>query len=330
MGLLHAGIMNGLHDVELCAICDKSKFLLGFAKSLRDIPAYEDYCLMLDREEPDAVVLTTPVFLHIPMAKECVDRNIPFFLEKPLCLRSEEAAPLVAEIDSKGTVSMVGYMMRYMETFSLAKKIVDSQVLGKIISFGATMYVSQLFRKGKGWRYEREKSGGGVIIGQATHLIDMLQWYFGSIQKVSAHTIRFYSSEVEDFAHVYFSFEAGMSGWIDSSWSMRHHRLLETEISINTENGNLTVNDDSLKLFLEKDSRDYPAGWTTFKRPDLYRGVEIDLGGPHFSRQDMDFVSAVRENRQLQSSLKNAYCVQKVVDCIYRSAQAEGAPQEVV
>jgi len=104
---------------------------------------------------------------------------------------------------------------------------------------------------------------------------------------------------------------------------------LETEININAGNGNLTVNDDSLRLYLENESPEYPAGWTVLKRPDLYHGVEIDLGGPHFSRQDMDFISAVREKRQLQSSLKNAYQVQKVVDCIYHSARQEGVPVEV-
>ncbi|MCK4825924.1 Gfo/Idh/MocA family oxidoreductase, partial [bacterium] len=65
MGMLHAGIMNGLKDVELCAISDTSNFLLGAAKSLKKtLAVFDDYKKMLDNGKPDAVVIATPVFLH--------------------------------------------------------------------------------------------------------------------------------------------------------------------------------------------------------------------------------------------------------------------------
>jgi len=107
---------------------------------------------------------------------------------------------------------MVGYMMRYAETYLKAKSILTSGVLGKVITFGATIYVSQLFRTGKGWRYDKSQSGGGVVIGQATHLIDLLQWFFGPVQSVSARTRGWYSKDVEDFAHAILNFADGLYG----------------------------------------------------------------------------------------------------------------------
>jgi predicted dehydrogenase len=329
MGLLHAGIMNALAGVELCAISDTSKLLLGFVKSLKDLSVYEDYVKMLEKEKPDAAVLATPVFLHVPMAMECAKRNIPFLVEKPLSPTSADADQLLAEVQQRDLTTMVGYMMRYVETFARAQEIIASGVLGRLITFNATIYVSQLFQKGKGWRYDKKEAGGGVVIGQATHLIDLLRWYFGPVAIVSAHTKNWYSQEVEDFAHVHFEFANGLSGWFDSSWSIRHHRLLEVSITVNAENGNLSVTDDVVKLFLDQKAGSYAPGWTNFSKPDLFRGVEIDLGGPQYTRQDADFVAAVERKTKVASDVKNAYETQKIVDAIYRSAAKHGEPMRL-
>lgn len=329
MGLLHAGIMNALAGVELCAISDTSKLLLGFVKSLKDLSVYEDYIKMLEKEKPDAAVLATPVFLHVPMAMECAKRNIPFLVEKPLSPTSADADQLLAEVQQRDLTTMVGYMMRYVETFARAQEIIAAGALGRLITFNATIYVSQLFQKGKGWRYSKKEAGGGVVIGQATHLIDLLRWYFGPVAIVSAHTKNWYSQEVEDFAHVHFEFANGLSGWFDSSWSIRHHRLLEVSINVNAENGNLSVTDDTVKLFLDQKAAGYAPGWTHFSKPDLFRGVEIDLGGPQYTRQDADFVAAVERKTKVASDVKNAYETQKIVDAIYRSAEKHGEPMRL-
>lgn len=327
MGLLHAGIMNSLEHVELCAISDTSNFLLSFAKNLKkNINVYDDYLKMLDKEKPDIVVITTPVFLHVPMARECAKRDIHFLVEKPLSAFSREAIDLVQEVEGKGISTMVGYMMRYVETFAKAKEIIDSGALGRLITFNATIYVAQLFKTGKGWRYSKKEAGGGVVIGQATHLIDLLQWYFGNVEFVSAHTKNWYSQEVEDFAHAFMKFKSGLTGWFDSTWSKRHHRLLEISIEINGEFGNLIVNDDFVKVYLDQSLNGHTLGWTNYYKPDLFQGVEIDLGGPQYSRQDIHFIDAIKKGKKVDSDVRNAYEVQKIVDAIYKSADENGVP----
>lgn len=327
MGLLHAGIMNSLENVTLTALSDTSKLLLSFAKNLKkDVEVFDDYIKMLDKAKPDVALITTPVFLHVPMARECVKRDISFFVEKPLSPFSSEATDLVEAIEQKNLTTAVGYMMRYVETFAKAKEIIDSGILGKIINFRSTIYVAQLFRKGKGWRYDKKESGGGVVIGQATHLIDLLRWYFGPVERVSAHTKNFYSEEVEDFAHAHFEFNNGVAGWLDSSWSMRHHRLLEIVIDVNAENGNLSVSDDEVKVFLDRPANGMPPGWTHYSKPDLFEGVEIDLGGPQYTRQDIAFINAVKAGSRVDNDVQNAYEVQKIVDAVYASAEKHGAP----
>ncbi|OQX84824.1 hypothetical protein B6D60_08715 [candidate division KSB1 bacterium 4484_87] len=330
MGMLHAGIMNALDDVELCAVSDSTNFLLNGVKSLKpELNTYDNYVKMLDKEQPDAVVIATPVFLHVPMAEECTKRNIPFFLEKPLSPASDQAVELIEMVESKDLVTMVGYMMRYVDTYMKAKAILESGVLGKVITVHSTIYVAQLFRKGKGWRYSKEQAGGGVVIGQATHLIDLLQWMLGPVERVTGHTINWYSEEVEDFAHVHFEFKNGAMGWMDSSWSIRHHRLMQINIEIHAEKGNLFVCDDYAKLYLDEPADGFNAGWTNWYNPDLFHGVEIDVGGPQYSRQGIAFIDAVKNGKPVASDLRNAFEVQKIVDAIYKSAENHGQPTDV-
>ncbi len=330
MGMLHAAIMNALDDVELCAVSDTTKFLLSAVKSLKEnIVVYDDYVKMLDKEQPDVLVIATPVFLHVPMAWECTKRGIPFFLEKPLSPRSTDAEELIEKVEEKNLTTMVGYMMRFVDTFMKAKSILDSGVLGKLITFHSTIYVAQLFKTGKGWRYSKKQAGGGVLAGQGTHLVDLLNWFFGPVDKVTGHTKNWYSKEVEDFAHVHFEFKSGVSGWMDSSWSIRHHRLLQVNIEIHAEKGNLFVCDDYVKMYLDDPADGFSAGWTNWYNPDLFKGVEIDVGGPHYSRQGIAFIDAVKSGNPVASDLRNAFEVQKIVDAIYKSAENHGQPTEV-
>jgi len=186
------------------------------------------------------------------------------------------------------------------------------------------MYVAQLFKPGKGWRYDRETSGGGVLITQNSHLIDLLLWIFGPIGWVSGHTKSWCSKGVEDFAHAYLRFDSGLTGYIDTSWSLRHHRTVDIWIDVQGTDGNLTVTDDELKLYLEHEHESYPRGWTVWKKPDLFRGVPFDIGGPEYARQDAEFLSAVRLGETVCSDAASAFGVQRVVDAIYQSAESGG------
>jgi predicted dehydrogenase len=117
-----------------------------------------------------------------------------------------------------------------------------------------------------------------------------------------------------------------MTGWLDSSWSVDHHRMLETSFQIHGENGSLSVNDDILKLYLRTERGGFPRGWTLQTKPELFSGVDIDIGGPQFTRQDVAFFNAIIYGNATENDLKSAYAVQNVVDCIYKSAKSDGHP----
>lgn len=325
MGLLHSAIINVIEGSRLCAICESNSIIHKFIKQfIPRVKIYTDYQEMLGNERLDFVFITTPTFLHVPVGLECLNHGFPFFMEKPIATSEMEARPLLEGLKKRPVTTMVGYMMRYLDTFRYAKVLIDTKVLGKIISFNATMYVAQLFNVGKGWRYNKKESGGGCIVTQASHVIDLICWFFDIPRALNARTVSFYSKSVEDFGHVTFSWKNGLMGWLDSSWSVDNHRMLETAFHIYGENGTLIVDDDFVKLYLRKETAGYPIGWTTKSKPELFSGVTLDIGAPQFTKQDEDFIRAVMTDREVESNVASACRVQRIIDCIYQSAESDG------
>ena len=133
-----------------------------------------------------------------------------------------------------------------------------------------------------------------------------------------------YSEMTEDFGHINFNWENGLMGWLDSSWSVFNHRLLETTITIHGRNGNIEVNDDTIKLFLKEPKDGYKKGWSIIRKPEIESGVIIDIGGPQYTRQNEDFIKSILRNKQVESDVFNAYKIQKIVDTTYLSGNKKG------
>jgi predicted dehydrogenase len=325
LGLLHAGVANGLACARVVAAADTSDVLLRALQDGRpDLAAYADYRELLERERPDAVFIASPTHLHVPMALDCVARRVPFLVEKPLSVSAEAARPLLEALRQNPVVNMVGYMGRQVDTFRKAKQLIQAELLEGLQHLRASMYVSQLFQPGKGWRYDREKSGGGVLRTQNSHLIDTLHWYFGRVAGVSGQVKTLYSGTVDDAAHAWLEFESGLSGFIDTSWSIRHYRLPAISIDVHGRNGTLTVSDDEVRLFLDAPRGEHAAGWSVWRKPDLFRPVELDVGGPQYTLQDAEFLEAVVAGRAAECDVAAAYHCEQIIDAIYASAEAGG------
>jgi len=317
MGIAHLAILNALDGVAVRAVAEKQSLMRkGLGTVIGDVNIYSDYRAMLDREHLDAVFITSPTALHVSIASECAERDIGFFVEKPLGLSADECKALVREASERGTVTMVGYCKHFLETFRKAKEVLDSGQLGKPIYVTSHMYVSQLFSQGSGWRYKKESSGGGVLNILATHLVDVLIWFFGDVEAVTCATKAHYSSEVEDFVHAYLTFASGLAGPLDASWSMRGFRLPEIEVTVQCERGMLTVTEDFVKTFDDVDER-----YTLLYKQDLFEGVPVCVGGAEYTREDALFVECLKAGRSPDLDVGYGYRVQLVTDAMYESAR---------
>lgn len=316
MGMLHGGLLGGRDDVELTAITDTSAMVLRAFKSLRpEIKYYRDYEKMIDENDLDAIVIATPSFNHVTIAKYALDKNIHLFIEKPLSNNLKSAQELWEIIKDKPVKSMVGFCLRYMPTIAKAKQMLDRGELGQVKKVKAFMHICDVLSPQKGWRYDPAIAGGGVVMDFTVHMIDLISWYFGQPKTIEAKTHQLYSTAVEDEAEIELEYDNGLKINIESSWSKPEHRKSFAKIVIQGEKGILEVTDQT--LLWQKDGEEKPQ---KIYYPELYEGYYLDIGGPNYSTQMEKFIEAVKNNQMIEMDINQALITQKMVDDIYRSA----------
>ncbi len=330
MGLLHAAILNCIDDVNITCIAEREELIKkNLNLMLPNAKIYDNYEKMISSEKLELVYITTPVRFHVPIASSCIDKNINVFIEKPLSANIEECKELCHNLKGKNLVHGVGYSKRFWDTFVKAKEIIDGKILGDLIYVKSSMYVSQLFRKGLGWRFDKKEGGGGVLLDSGSHLIDLLLWFFGPARSVTGMTKKYYSSEVEDFAHASIEFYGGVRGFMDTSWSIRGYRVPEITVEVHGSNGMMIVNDDSVKFRLDSTRGNYPEGSTVIYKQELFKGSVVDIGGQDFTKEDLHMVNCVKQNKQTIFNVFEASKTQSVIDAIYKSS-IENKTKEVM
>ncbi len=173
---------------------------------------YESYDELIEKEELDVVHIATPHYLHVPMAIKALKKNINVFLEKPMAISCEEIEALLnAEKASKAKLT-VCFQNRFNSTTIIAKQIADED--GGAIECYASLFWqrNEKYYTESGWRGKYSTEGGGVMINQAIHTIDLLCFFLGIPQKVSATIANHHLKgviEVEDSCGGRISFNDG-------------------------------------------------------------------------------------------------------------------------
>lgn len=328
MGLLHAGILNSLPQVKLSAVADTEKLITNFIKkNTPQIEVYDDYKKMIKSSKIDLLYITTPVSSHVPIALFTAQNDIPFFVEKPLGRNSKECISLCDMVNNHKVINMVGFYLRYADTFVKAKALLENGSIGKLKAVRSSVYQTQVLSKNSGWRFRKEVSGGGVLIDVGSHLIDLLSWFFGKIGSVTAFTKSEHAKEIEDSASAEILLESGLKCSFEASWTLPNYRLQETTIEIEGEYGTIKVNEDYVKINYNSSEKQNTE--SIFYRQALSKGVLIDIGGPEYTREDLDFVNSIKTGKQSMLNIINSSNIQCVIDSMYQSAKTKKS-QKVV
>lgn len=320
MGLLHSGIFNNLDDCILSAISEKDAFISNALKTyLSGIKVYQNYREMLEQEGLDIVVITTPVFLHKEMIQDSMNQGIAIFAEKPLALNGNECKSILAR--NYQNASLVGYCRRFMETYNLAKTIIDSNSLGNANYFNSHLFVSQIFKHGTGWLYEPKMSGGGVLIDLGSHAIDMFHYLFGDIEALCAFAKPVFNKDVEDYLSINLNFERDILGSLQVSWSIKNYRLPEFRIDIQFDLGAISVTEKYISIFSEINVGSIKKGWNIYHKQDLIRDIPIDIAGPEYTLEDLHLATSVLNKECTVCDFKEAAKTNFVIDKIYSSSE---------
>ncbi|MBQ8431313.1 MAG: Gfo/Idh/MocA family oxidoreductase [Clostridia bacterium] len=217
-GAICGNHIQGLLSAEqqICALCDVDlsqceRIMEKYG--LPDLPVYTDYLQLLDAERPDAVHICTPHYLHAEMTVAALERGIHVLCEKPMAISHEQLDRVLAA--AKRSTAQLGVCMqnRYEPTILRAKELAQSE--GIRAAYGDVVWKRDADYYASGdWRGTWREEGGGVMINQALHTLDLLQWICGMPERVVAHIANDHLPgviEVEDTAVAHFSCPNGSS-----------------------------------------------------------------------------------------------------------------------
>ena len=213
---VHGWVLHGMEDVELTAVCDvdeeKAKVLSEqYADGRAEI--YSDW-RALCAAKLDVLHICTPHFLHVPMAVEALRCGKAVFMEKPCAISKEQFAELVcADAQYPGRLGFC-FQNRYNETTKEMDRMISSGKIGLLTGGRAfvTWRRDEAYYQGSPWKGKWETEGGGVLINQSIHTLDLLLRYLGRPKKVAATITNHHLSdfiEVEDTAEAWLSFANG-------------------------------------------------------------------------------------------------------------------------
>jgi predicted dehydrogenase len=332
MGMVHGHLLQVYPATELVGFADPQPGARArLASQGVRAPVFAGIAELLATAQPEAVFVCTPTHTHLAVTRECLARPVHLFMEKPVATSVADADAILALARERGVVHAAGYVYAHLPIVEEARRLLAEGVLGEILRFSAHAYISEVFGPKSGWFFQRELSGGGVVANMGSHVLFILGWMFGRIRRVMA-TTRSHASNVEDSAQALLWFDRGVTGMLDTSWSMPGAQMLDYGITIDGRQGTLVLGREHILLHLLRAARDHPEGWSEIHASDLPADTAFDIsphiGGEAFYRQLRVFETACRTGRLPFCSLDEAANTQRMIEGIYSSATS-GQPVEV-
>ena len=217
---------------QLVAVCDTDESCRTIYEG---IPFYTDVEEMLANEDLDIVHICLPHYLHYPITKLCIEHGVHVLQEKPLSLSYEEGlrtAELAKNYPSKIAICFQNRYNASVQGLMTALKEEDHGAIIAVKGLVAWHRPNQYYID-KPWRGKWETAGGGTIINQAIHTLDLMQMVGGELLscKASLSNITDYDMEVEDTAVANFTFQDDVSGFYMSTNAYGTNSSVELEVT---------------------------------------------------------------------------------------------------
>lgn len=276
---------------EICALCDilpDAARAIAERFELGELPIYTDYKEMLDTEKPDVVHICTPHYLHPEMCVEALTRDINVLCEKPIAISYEGIDMIKKALNTTKAQLGVCFQNRYEVPFKRLKELTADGVqsaTGTVVwKRGADYYNSAE------WRGTWEFEGGGVMINQAIHTLDMLMYNCGMPSSVIAHVSTDTHGdfiEVEDTASARFECENGTAFHIFATNTATATTSARIEAKLASGNvllvtANMLLNGDTVEFVKSKSGPTDKAVWGNGHAALITHFYECLESGEHF------------------------------------------------
>jgi predicted dehydrogenase len=309
MGVMHACLLNTLPNVHVAAVCEKSRLMRIIAKRAFRGIFVTDSLAKFSGLGLDAIYVLTPIPIHYLLIKQIYSDKLAanVFVEKTLTSNYANSEELSSLAQQHG-VNMVGYMKRFSVTFNKVKALLEQQVLGDLVSFGAYAFSSDFSDVPEGSTLS--KARGGVVEDLGSHVVDLAIWLFGDLKVAYAKANSRISIDSEDDVTFGVVCDNGLQGKFDVSWRKNGYRMPEFGLTIRGTKGTLNANDDEVRLELNQ------AQTQRWFRADIDDNVGFLLGGPEYYRENQHFIESIiagtPAKSDFKSSLKVDYLIEQV------------------
>ena len=341
IGPHHAKAIAGLQSAQLVAVADVVPELAEKLAEEYGCSPHASLQEMLSGVDLDAVCVCTPSGMHAEGAIAALEAGKHVVIEKPVEVTLEAADRLIEVQRATGGRVAVVSQHRFDAATQAVHEALARGEFGRLTSGSADVrwWRSQGYYDSGGWRGTWELDGGGVLINQAIHSIDLLQWLMGQVVEVTAYTglIAHERMEVEDTAVAILKFANGALGTILATTAA--YPGLTTRIAVHGDRGSAIIDDDELTYFHAaregQEGEAYGAGGGENQAEQVmqrYGGAEsgpgagADPGSLSMAHRDQiqDFVEAVRDGREPLVNLEEGRRPLAIIQGIYESARTGG------
>ena len=315
----HVEALRALGDVEIIGVYDANTERARVFAREKKISVLESKEALL-ASDADAVAICTPSGLHVPLAVACMEAGKHAVVEKPVAI-TEEGCRAVLEAEKRtGRLCAPISQLRYAADVRRAKAIVESGELGKVVLCDLYMkYYRDASYYAGSWRGTKEMDGGGALMNQGIHGIDVMRYIVGDIAEVSGRVrTMVHDIEVEDTAVATVTFQNGAVGVIEGTTSVRPGYPRRMEIHL--EKGSILLEENSIVAI------DTPTGSEkAAEKPMNAASDPLNISSTGHRAQYENIFAAFRGKEPLFYTAEDAVRSVQTILAIYRSSEQNKA-----
>ena len=291
---LHAKAIQAIEGVTLVGVYDYLyTYAENFAKEF-SCKAYKTLEELLANPEIEVVNICTPSGRHAEQVIAAAEAKKHIIVEKPMAITKEQLDKVVAVIQKNGVKAEIVTQLRFTPSVRKLKKAIEDGRLGKILLADCSMkyYRSPEYYKQGGWRGSWEMDGGGALMNQGIHGIDLIQYLVGGVKSVYAQCNTLARDiEVEDTANILVEYQNGAMGVIQSTTVANPGR--PRRITICGTKGTVVIKEDIIERWDVEGDKECIIQESAFS----FETSPIAFSEEYHKLQIMDLIEAIEQNR---------------------------------
>lgn len=330
----HAGAIASLPDAQLIAAFDMvSGKADAFCKDKPGVKPYESLDAFLAEPDLDIVTVTTPSGAHLDVALAAIRARKNVIVEKPMEITTERIDTLIRAAKEEGVMLSGVFQSRFRDSSRIVKKAIEDGRFGKLTLLSAQVkwWRSQDYYDKIAWHGTWKMDGGGALMNQSIHAIDLLQWFGGPVKEISGFTATLGHEriEVEDTAGAVLRFTSGALGIIEGSTAVFPGFMKRLEIS--GTKGSAIIVEDSLDYWhFDKETPEDEEIRKKYKEATTSGGASdpnaLDTVG--HARCFSNVIDALKNHTDPLITGEEARKAVEIITSIYKSART-GRPVEL-